>query len=60
MHGGCCGCCHSLPSANHFLANQWIGGMKDMKPYINLNKEEYLFLQKYLQLHAKDVDVRKL
>ena len=55
MHGASCGCCHSLPPANHFLANQWIGGLKDMKRYINLEKEEYLFLQKYLQMHGQDV-----
>ena len=55
MHGASCGSCHSLPPANHFLANQWIGGLKDMQRYINLEKEEYRFLQKYLQLHAQDV-----
>ena len=56
MHGASCGNCHSLPPADHFLANQWIGGLKDMKQYINLDKEEYYLLQKYLQLHAQDVD----
>ena len=55
MHGACCGCCHSLPPTDHFLSNQWIGGLKDMQRYINLEKEEYRFLQKYLQLHAKDI-----
>lgn len=55
LHGASCGCCHSLPPTTHFLANQWIGGLKDMKQYINLEKEEYLFLQKYMQLHAQDV-----
>ena len=55
MHGACCGSCHPLPPTKHFLANQWIGGLKDMQQYINLDKEEYRFLQKYMQLHAQDV-----
>lgn len=55
LHGATCGACHSVTPANHFLANQWIGGMKDMKKYISLGKEEYRFLQKYLQLNASDV-----
>lgn len=55
MHGACCGSCHPLPPTTHFLANQWIGGLKDMKQYINLDKEQYRFLQKYMQLHAQDV-----
>ena len=59
MHGASCGSCHSLSPTNHFLANQWIGGLKDMKQYINLDKEEYLFLQKYLQMHALDVKKNK-
>ena len=59
MHGASCGNCHSLPPADHFLANQWIGGLKDMKQYINLDKEEYQLLQKYLQLHAQDVESAK-
>ena len=40
----------------NYLANQWIGIMKDMKRNIrHLSKEQYRFLQKYLQLNAKDV-----
>lgn len=56
MHGACCGSCHSITPPNHFLANQWIGGLKDMKQFINLDTEEYRLLQKYLQLHAQDVE----
>ncbi len=51
-----CGTCHRPPRKDHFLANQWIGTMRDMKRYIKrLDKEQYRFLQKYLQLHGKDV-----
>ena len=46
-----------LLGADEFLANQWIGVMKDMKRNIrHLSKEQYRFLQKYLQLNAKDVN----
>jgi trimethylamine-N-oxide reductase cytochrome c-type subunit TorC len=51
-----CGTCHRPSPPGHFLANQWIGAMKDMKRYIKkLDKGQYRFLQKYLQLHARDV-----
>jgi trimethylamine-N-oxide reductase cytochrome c-type subunit TorC len=56
MHGAVCGSCHSITPAGHFLANQWIGGLKDMKQFINLETEEYYLLQKYLQMHAQDVE----
>ena len=56
LHSGTCGACHMAIPAGHFLANQWIGVMKDMKRNIrHLSKEQYRFLQKYLQLNAKDV-----
>jgi len=56
LHGSTCGACHRAIPANHYLANQWIGVMKDMKRNIrHLSKEQYRFLQKYLQLNAKDV-----
>ncbi len=56
MYNASCGTCHRPVAADHFLANQWIGTMKDMKRYIRqLDKGQYRFLQKYLQLHAKDV-----
>ena len=56
LHGGACGACHMAVPAEHLLANQWIGVMKDMKRNIrHLSKEQYRFLQKYLQLNAKDV-----
>ena len=54
MYNASCSTCHSLPAPNHFLANQWIGTLKSMKRFITLDKEEYRFLQKYLQFHAKD------
>ncbi len=60
MHGATCGSCHALPPANHFLANQWIGCLKDMQRYIHLDKEEYRFLQKYMQLHAQNVKSGKI
>jgi len=56
LHGSACGACHRAIPADNFLANQWIGVMKDMKRNIrHLSKEQYRFLQKYLQLNAKDV-----
>jgi len=56
LHSGTCGACHMAIPADHFLANQWIGVMKDMRRNIrHLSKEQYRFLQKYLQLNAKDV-----
>ncbi|WP_448189447.1 NapC/NirT family cytochrome c [Azospirillum sp. sgz301742] len=54
MYGASCGTCHSLRNPNHFLANQWIGNLDSMKRFITLDKEEYRFLLKYLQLYAKD------
>ena len=54
MYTGACATCHSLRGADHYLANQWIGTMKAMKRFIGLDKEEYRFLQKYLQFHASD------
>lgn len=57
LHSGSCGACHMAIPAGHFLANQWIGVMKDMKRNVrHLSKEQYRFLQKYLQLNAKDVN----
>jgi len=54
LYTGACSSCHSLIGPDHYLANQWIGTLKAMKRFIALDKEEYRFLQKYLQLHAKD------
>jgi len=56
LHSSTCGACHRAIPAEQYLANQWIGVMKDMKRNIrHLDKEQYRFLQKYLQLNAKDV-----
>lgn len=54
MHSVSCSSCHSATPANHFTANQWMGTLKSMTRNTNLNKEEYRFLLKYLQFHAKD------
>ena len=54
MYTASCTSCHGKPDADHYLANQWIGIMKAMKRFISLNKQEYRFVQKYLQLHASD------
>ena len=54
MYRSSCGTCHSLPPTDHALANQVIGGLNAMKRFISLDDEEYRFLQKYLQFHAKD------
>ena len=54
MFSSSCTACHSPPETDHFLANQWLGNLKTMKRFINLNKEQYYILHKYLQLRAKD------
>lgn len=54
MFSSSCTACHSAPETDHFLANQWLGNLKTMKRFINLNKEQYYILLKYLQLRAKD------
>jgi|TARA_B100001964_G_C14137447_1_gene555806 trimethylamine-N-oxide reductase cytochrome c-type subunit TorC len=56
LHSASCGQCHMAIPAKNYLANQWIGVMKDMKRNVrHLSKEQYRFLRKYLQLNAKDV-----
>lgn len=55
MHVASCSTCHSLHEADEHLANQWIGIVKSMERFITLDKEETRMLQKYLQLHASDV-----
>ncbi len=54
LYTASCSVCHSTPAPSHNLANQWIGIMKAMKRFVSLDKEQYRFLQKYLQLNAKD------
>ncbi|MDV7143261.1 NapC/NirT family cytochrome c [Tropicimonas sp. TH_r6] len=54
MNNASCGVCHGAVPAEHLLANQWIGTLKAMERFIALDKEQYRFLQKYLQMHASD------
>lgn len=54
MYNASCSTCHTLSSPDHLLANQWIGSLKAMSRFISLDKEQYRFLQKYLQFHASD------
>lgn len=54
MYVASCATCHSRPDPGHYLANQWIGVLKSMKRFISIDKEQYRFLQKYLQNNAKD------
>lgn len=54
LYTASCSVCHSKPDPAHSLANQWIGTLKAMKRFVSLDKEQYRFLQKYLQLNAKD------
>ncbi len=54
MNNASCGTCHSTVPPEHMLANQWIGALNAMKRFIPLDKEQYRFLQKYLQMHASD------
>ena len=55
MYGAACALCHTLPQPDHYLANQWIGTLNAMKPKTPLDAEQFRFLQKYVQMHAKDV-----
>lgn len=55
MFADSCGTCHAPQPADHYLANQWIGTLNAMKRFITLDEEQYRFLQKYLQLHARDM-----
>jgi trimethylamine-N-oxide reductase (cytochrome c), cytochrome c-type subunit TorC len=54
LFGDSCGTCHSPPTADSQLANQWIGSLNAMKQNLSLDDEQYRFLQKYLQLNARD------
>lgn len=54
MYSSTCGSCHGLHPEDHMLANQVVGTLDAMKHLIPLDDEEYRFLQKYLQFHAKD------
>ena len=54
LYGASCTTCHSRPDPGHYLSNQWIGVLKSMKRFVSIDKEQYRFLQKYLQLNAKD------
>jgi trimethylamine-N-oxide reductase cytochrome c-type subunit TorC len=60
MHQASCSTCHSLHKPGEHLANQWIGILKSMERFITLDKEETRMLQKYLQLHASDIEERPL
>ncbi len=55
MHVAACSTCHSLHHADEHLANQWIGVIDSMERFITLDKDQTRLLQKYLQLHARDV-----
>ncbi|NVJ92628.1 MAG: pentaheme c-type cytochrome TorC [Methylocystaceae bacterium] len=54
LYTASCSVCHSKPDPAHSLANQWIGTLKAMSRFVSLDKAQLRFLQKYLQLNAKD------
>ena len=54
MYNAACGLCHALPPTGHYLANQWIGVLNAMKRFVSLDDEQYRFLQKWVQLRARD------
>ncbi|ACM03077.1 pentaheme c-type cytochrome TorC [Cereibacter sphaeroides] len=56
MFNGACGMCHVLPHTEHFLANQWIGTLNAMKSRAPLDDEQFRLVQRYVQMHAKDVE----
>lgn len=53
-----CSACHAI-EVDHFLANQWPSILKSMKRFVSMEKEEYDFLQMYLQYNAKDMQKEK-
>jgi trimethylamine-N-oxide reductase cytochrome c-type subunit TorC len=54
MFNASCGLCHAAPQPGHSLANQWIGTLNAMKRFVALDDEQFRFLQKWVQLHARD------
>ncbi|MEF2074773.1 NapC/NirT family cytochrome c, partial [Consotaella aegiceratis] len=56
LKSAACGACHATPPSDHYLANQWIGIVKEMKGYTALSAEEVRILQSFIQLHAKDME----
>ncbi len=56
VYGAACGLCHKLSDTKHFLANQWIGTLNAMKDRSPLDDEQFRLVQKYVQMHAKDMD----
>jgi trimethylamine-N-oxide reductase cytochrome c-type subunit TorC len=54
LHTKACGGCHAGQSPASHLANQWTGLLKGMRDRTTLDDEQYRFLEKYLQLSAKD------
>jgi trimethylamine-N-oxide reductase cytochrome c-type subunit TorC len=55
MHVASCSTCHSLHHADEHLANQWIGVVDSMERFITLDTDQTRLLQRYLQMHARDV-----
>jgi trimethylamine-N-oxide reductase cytochrome c-type subunit TorC len=49
-----CAVCHVSHHTDQFLANQWIGQLKAMERFSQLDKEQNRLVLKYLQYHAKD------
>ncbi|MQX38195.1 NapC/NirT family cytochrome c [Roseospira navarrensis] len=49
-----CAVCHPAHHTDQFLANQWIGQLKAMERFSQLNKDQNRLVLKYLQYHAKD------
>lgn len=49
-----CATCHTAHTPDHFLANQWIGQLKSMERFSQLNKDQNRLVLKFLQYHAKD------
>jgi len=49
-----CAVCHVAHHTDQFLANQWIGQLKAMDRFSQLDKDQNRLVLKYLQYHAKD------
>jgi len=52
-----CTVCHQRRNPKKYTANQWVGLLKVMGPRTGLPKEQQHLILKYLQNHARDMEV---
>lgn len=49
-----CATCHTAHSPDQFVSNQWIGQLKSMERFSQLDKDQNRLVLKFLQYHSKD------